>query len=67
MTYHGDDVLERPVHSAPADRYMPWPIAPSALEALVDLGMSDDLIARYFRVRRDAVVRLRREVHIEAA
>lgn len=69
----GDDVLERPhvfmkpVHAGPTTPYVHWPIAPDALEALVDLGMSDEVIADYFHVKREAVVRLRREVRLEAA
>lgn len=27
-----------------------WPVSPVALAALVDMGMSDDRIGRYFRV-----------------
>ncbi|HTP85035.1 MAG TPA: hypothetical protein VMQ11_18930 [Alphaproteobacteria bacterium] len=29
---------------------MHWPIEPAALMALVDMGMSNDLIAAYFQV-----------------
>lgn len=43
---------------APPDYH--WPIAASALAALADLGMSDDTIARYFAVEREAVRILRR-------
>jgi hypothetical protein len=36
-----------------------WPVAASALAALADLGMSDEAIARYFAVEREAVRALR--------
>lgn len=32
-----------------------WPAPPAALEALADMGMSDEAIGRYFGVDLDAV------------
>lgn len=36
-----------------------WPISGLALETLVDLGLSDERIANYFRVNRGCVAALR--------
>lgn len=60
-----DLVMERPVRVAPraqqAERFALWPVPLSSLEALVELGLSNEALARYFKVRVDAVARLRRE------
>ena len=37
-----------------------WPISRPSLDALIDLGMSDALIAHYYDVNRDEVSALRR-------
>lgn len=42
-----------------ASRITTWPVAPLALAALVDLGMSDRCIARYFVQTPGAVAALR--------
>lgn len=67
MRAHGDDVLERPVRWEADHRFVMWPIALSALEALVDLGMSDGTIGHYFHVPAEDVARLRRDWQIAAA
>lgn len=36
-----------------------WPIEPGSLAALVDMGMSDDMIAAYFQVDLSLVLALR--------
>ena len=36
-----------------------WPISPSALAALVDLGLPDEIIARYFMIEPRSVGVLR--------
>lgn len=43
-----------------------WPIAAEALAALVDLGMSDAAIARYFAVPDEAVRALRQRYRLSA-
>jgi hypothetical protein len=67
VRHHGDDVLERSVRHDPAARFEMWPVAASALEALVDLGMSDRSIGHYFHVTAEDVARLRRDWHITAS
>jgi hypothetical protein len=63
-----DLVMDRPIRVAPqarqAKQFALWPVPPSSLEALVELGMSNEALARYFKVRVDAVARLRRECGI---
>jgi hypothetical protein len=39
--------------------YSPWPISPRELASLIDLGVPDDRIARYFGVKRVKVSALR--------
>ena len=39
-----------------------WPVGPGSLSALVDMGMSDEALARYFGVDPSAV-RLHRRLH----
>jgi hypothetical protein len=39
--------------------YSPWPISPGELASLIDLGIPDDRIARYFGVKRVKVSALR--------
>lgn len=67
MRDHGDDVLERSIRHETAARFELWPVAVSALEALVDLGMSDGSIGQYFHVSAEDVARLRRDWQIAAA
>jgi len=42
-----------------SDHYNPWPISVGELTSLVDLGLSDDRIARYFGVEPVKVSALR--------
>ena len=42
-----------------SEDYNPWPISPGELASLVDLGLSDDRIARYFGVEQVKVSALR--------
>ena len=44
---------------SPSDDYSPWPISSGELASLIDLGISDDRIARYFGVQRVKVSALR--------
>jgi hypothetical protein len=44
---------------SPRADYSPWPITPGELASLVDLGLSDDQIARYFSVEKGKVSALR--------
>ena len=44
---------------SPSDDYSPWPISSGELASLIDLGISDDRIARYFGVERVKVSALR--------
>ena len=43
----------------PSDDYSPWPISCGELASLIDLGISDDRIARYFGVEQVKVSALR--------
>ena len=45
--------------TSPGGYYSPWPIGSGELASLVDLGLSDDQIARYFGVERVKVSSLR--------
>ena len=62
-----DDIMrrsDRPRHadtfsSSPSDGYSPWPITSGELASLVDLGLSDNRIARYFGVEPVKVSALR--------
>lgn len=68
MTALDDLVLDRPVRPVPRvarERNSTfWPVPSSSLEALVELGMSDESLARYFKVRVEAVTRLRHDFGI---
>jgi hypothetical protein len=44
---------------SPRADYSPWPITPGELASLVDLGLSDDQIARYFSIEKGKVSALR--------
>jgi hypothetical protein len=44
---------------SPSDDYSPWPISSGELASLVDLGIADDRIARYFGVEPVKVSALR--------
>ena len=44
---------------SPSDDYSPWPISSGELASLIDLGISDDRIARYFGVQQVKVSALR--------
>jgi hypothetical protein len=43
----------------PGGDYSPWPVSSGELASLVDLGLSDDQIARYFGVEQVKVSGLR--------
>ena len=44
---------------SPSYDYSPWPISSGELASLIDLGISDDRIARYFGVQQVKVSALR--------
>jgi hypothetical protein len=44
---------------SPSEFYSAWPIGSRELVTLLDLGMSDDQIAKYFRVEQQRVSALR--------
>ena len=44
---------------SPSDDFSPWPISSGELASLIDLGISDDRIARYFGVEQVKVSALR--------
>ena len=44
---------------SPGYDYSPWPISSGELASLIDLGISDDRIARYFGVQQVKVSALR--------
>ena len=52
--HHADTFLKSPKYD-----YSPWPISSGELASLIDLGLSDDRIARYFGVERVKVSALR--------
>ena len=57
-----EDVTRRTPDAAPRKRSFgagAWPISPSALAALVDLGLPDEIIARYFMIEPSSVGLLR--------
>jgi hypothetical protein len=58
-THEPDAGAERKPRPASCVRGV-WPISEGALAALIDLGMSDGCIARYFRVSADSIRLLRR-------
>lgn len=45
--------------ASPRGDYSPWPVSSGELASLVDLGLSDDQIARYFGVEQVKVSALR--------
>lgn len=48
----------RPAGAEPRRQAM-WPVPPASLSALVDLGMSDEGIGRYYAVGTQAITALR--------
>jgi len=44
---------------SPSNDYSPWPISSGELASLVDLGISNDRIARYFGIEQVRVSALR--------
>jgi hypothetical protein len=52
---HHADTLSK----SPSEVYSAWPIGSRELASLLDLGMSDDQIAKYFGVKRLKVSALR--------
>jgi hypothetical protein len=55
-----------PFSKPPSDRYRPWPIGLRELATLVDLGLPDDRIARYFGVSPEKVSALRTDFGLSA-
>ena len=61
-TKHVHEMMSRsnkPLPKSARSDYDPWPISAGELASLVDLGLSDDRIARYFGVEPVKVSALR--------